>query len=258
MEPSLLLDAPPSLDEIAFVGADHRGADLGGRRISYRSLRGIDLRDAHLRQARLAYVDLSGAQLDGADLGGTFFDQVRLGGTSLRGADLSGATWQLVDAADADFTGAVMRHANLRNCSLERARLDDVDAPYAALSRTNADRATFRGARLAQVNTSGSTFVDADFTDARDFALSREILTELFRREVGTDFTMASLVGAIGIGERWCFPDWREVLARHPEYVGRFAAFCRTYPESGLREAMRMSIDTSPAPAGTGRRRSHP
>jgi len=77
--------------------ADHRGANLIGRRMS-----GADLRGASLRGALLIGADLSGADLRTAD-----FTGADLRGTDLRGADLTGAlflTDSQVKAAVTDAT----------------------------------------------------------------------------------------------------------------------------------------------------------
>ena len=75
--------------------AEHRGADLVGRRLA-----GADLRGASLRGALLVGADLHGADLRGADLVGA-----DLRGTDLRGADLTDAlflTQTQIDAARGD------------------------------------------------------------------------------------------------------------------------------------------------------------
>ncbi|MFE4466168.1 pentapeptide repeat-containing protein [Oerskovia sp. NPDC056781] len=77
--------------------ADHRGADLVGKRLARADLRGASLRGALLVGADLRGADLRSADLVGADLRGT----------DLRGADLTDAlflTQAQVDAARGDTT----------------------------------------------------------------------------------------------------------------------------------------------------------
>ncbi|MDF2847221.1 MAG: pentapeptide repeat-containing protein, partial [Oerskovia sp.] len=77
--------------------ADHRGADLVGKRLAR-----ADLRGASLRGALLVGTDLRGADLRSADLVGA-----DLRGTDLRGADLTDAlflTQAQVNAARGDTT----------------------------------------------------------------------------------------------------------------------------------------------------------
>jgi uncharacterized protein YjbI with pentapeptide repeats len=79
--------------------AEHRGADLIGRRMT-----GMDLRGANLRGALLIGADLSGADLRAAD-----FTGADLRGANLRGADLRGALFLTESQLKAAVTDAGTR-----------------------------------------------------------------------------------------------------------------------------------------------------
>lgn len=79
--------------------ADHRGANLIGRR-----MRGADLRGASLRGALLIGADLRGADLRTAD-----FTGADLRGADLRGADLTGALFLTESQVKAAVTDAATR-----------------------------------------------------------------------------------------------------------------------------------------------------
>jgi hypothetical protein len=67
-------------------------------------------------------------------------------------------------------------------------------------------------------STIGSTFEGADFSGAKKFFLCREILVEILRREIADDFERVELVGAIAVGSRWCYPQWKQILESRPKY----------------------------------------
>ncbi len=188
------------LSAVDFKGARLTAADLYGVDLTGAMLRGADLRGVRLDRANIAKADFSGADLTGATLlrpnafltaefdvrdaprfGGAKLAGIRvkarLDGADFRGADMTGADFSPLekrpgerDAATnsrnhliaCDFSGAILRNADLTLSILTHARFLGADLEGANLSRTDLTNVDFTGANLAGVD-----FTGADLDGAR-------------------------------------------------------------------------------------------
>jgi uncharacterized protein YjbI with pentapeptide repeats len=107
------------------------------------------------------------------------------------------------------MTGARLEHAFLRNGDVTSATFEGADLTSAKLAACDCSRAGFLDAVLEKTLTMGSRFKRADFTGATRFFLSREIIAEVLRSEIGADFELQQLVGAIMRAPDWCYRQWR-------------------------------------------------
>lgn len=229
--------------------ADLREAQLAGKELDFLSLRGANLDGADLSNARLTHVDLSGASLRGALLVESSIQHVRARGADFSGIQAANSFFQFVDLASARIFEADLQGATLHVCLLREAHVDGSDLSSANLTNCDADGASFRGTRLERTGTVGSTFMGADFSDARTFLGSREIVIEVLKEAVGADFEAAKLLGALAIGRSWCFPEWRQILALQPRYREVALEIFRKYPRSGLLEALSGGGDPGEKPS---------
>jgi uncharacterized protein YjbI with pentapeptide repeats len=221
-----------------FVRADLREADLSGLQLPFVSLAGARLDGANLRGSRLRHVDLTGASLAGADLTDASLELVHATTASFAGARLTGARIEHTALNGANFAEADLRRAMIRVSSLDGASFADADLTRAVLTDCVCAEASFRGALLDRTDTGGSSFPRADFTAARRFFLSREIVTEVIRRETGDDVVSARLLGAVQV-LRWCYAESRQALVDFPGLMERALDILGRYPESGAMEALR-------------------
>ena len=100
-------------------------ADLCGRDLAHRSLRGADLREAQLVGTNFFMADLAGACLSGANLSGADLSGANLAGADLRGASLTGANLLVADFHEAVLFGAnLLGTRSLTIQQLETARYD--------------------------------------------------------------------------------------------------------------------------------------
>lgn len=131
-------------------GLDLRGANLRGANLSGANLKDSDLRGAYLRGANFSRAILTGANLEGADLRGhdqgqvsrfTYprnFTEPRIkfrAQTFFVCADLSYTNLPEMDLSEVDFSGAILRHANLRGSSFVSGPSKGIQ-PAFATSRT--------------------------------------------------------------------------------------------------------------------------
>ncbi len=188
------------LSAVDFKGARLAAADLYGVDLTGAMLRGADLRGVRLDRANIAKADFSGADLTGATLlrpnafltpafdvrdaprfGGAKLGGIRvkarLDGADFRGADLTRADFSPLekrpgerDAATnsrnhlvaCDFSGAILRYADLTLSILTHARFLGADLEGANLARTDLSNADFTGA-----NVGGVDFTGADLDGAK-------------------------------------------------------------------------------------------
>jgi hypothetical protein len=143
------------------------------------------------------------------------------------------------DLSGSNLSGADLYGAMMRGCLLERARLEGANLSRSKLIYSNCSDTNFRNARFMWANTIGSTFEGADFSGAKKFFLCREILVEILKREMGNDFERVKLVGAIAVGARWCYPEWKQLLESQPQYRDLALEILQRYPDSGFNHALR-------------------
>lgn len=222
-----------------FVRADLRGANLAGKHLSLVSLAHARLDGADLTGAQLVQVDLRCATLDGARLSKTRLELVDAGSASFASAVAAESRWWGTNLTGANFTNADLRRASLSGTVLQSARFDGANLSRTTLADCVADDASFRDASLTWSNTSGTGFAGADFTGAKQFFLCREIVVEILSRNIGNDAECAKLVGAAALMPKWCYPEWKEILAIQTEYRDLALRIFERYPESGFEKALR-------------------
>ncbi len=149
--------------------------------------------DANLTQARILRPNIfssleavsrevptfAGARLAGSHLSGRF-DLV-----NFRGADLSGARFGpkdprseelitgRVELTGGDFSGAILRDANLSRSVAKYAKFTRADLRGANLAHANFKGADFTGADLAAADFTGAVLEGANFTNARGLDRAR-------------------------------------------------------------------------------------
>src|ERR1700683_1180614 len=134
-------------------GADLSRADLGKANLMYADLQGANLEGANLREAKLGSADLSRANLKGADLrkadlteshlngadlteaqaGGAEFFRARLAGAIVRRGDFVASNFRDADVHGANFDGALLRTAILRETKLDGVDLSRAEGLDTAL-----------------------------------------------------------------------------------------------------------------------------
>jgi uncharacterized protein YjbI with pentapeptide repeats len=233
----------------AYRGADLRGADLRGLELACFSLRGACLEGADLSGARLHLVDLSAADLRGANLEKTVFQGVDLSGARAASAFAREASWLRVTGGGTDLRAADLRTVMWSGCGFERARLDGARLEEAQLLHSTFTDTSLRGARLTWANTVGSSFAGADFGEAQGFFLCREVIVEIARRAIENDFERACFIGAIAVGGRWCYAEWKAALESRPHLVELARSIFSAYPQSGLLEALESGWRATPGSA---------
>src|SRR5215813_10172566 len=184
-------------------------ADFAGKKMSGLDLSGLNLSGAILRAARLNKTKLNRARLDNAVLDQAWLVEAELTGASLKGATLfaSQMARARLDGADlsearvaADLTGASLVGASIANAHLgadmrnqsmglmravlKSAKLDQlnargavmsrVDLQFASLKGADLTGASLKGAQLGGADLTGVTIVDTDF-DGADLGSARLI-----------------------------------------------------------------------------------
>ena len=175
---------------IDLTGTDLSGADLSGSRLNRSSLTRARLNGANLERATILRPTIhtsysfdwkdapsfDGASLRGARLVG------KLDGTSFRGADLSNADFSTyeprpgqgtlvtrrgTDLNGCDFSGAILKGANLATAALEFARFAGADLRGARLVDAALSKADFTGADLTGADFTGADVYNAVLTGAK-------------------------------------------------------------------------------------------
>lgn len=221
-----------------FAGADLSGSDLSGLTLSGVSLVGARLDGADLAGTKLRHVDLTDASCARARLDGASLTFVHARGASWVGSSATDSWWEHCDLGGGDFTDVGLRAATIRSCSLDRARVDNADLARATVTLCNAEGSSFQGAHFMWANTVGTSFLDADFTDAEKFFLCREIIAEIARREAGDDPDLQGIVGMILHARKVCFPEWKAFLEERPSVRDRAYDVFGRYAKSGFNEAL--------------------
>lgn len=150
-------ETPPVLDrtqecEKALERASHRGNDLVGCDLSFRTFAAADFSGADLRKATLDHAlfrdatfvgaDLSGASAAGADFSGADFTDANLAHFSSGGSKFEGCAMDRVNLAHARLTGTELRGATLRAADFSDAYLSEVSLDAAVLDGANFTRAS--------------------------------------------------------------------------------------------------------------------
>ena len=221
------------------VGAQLQGADLSGITLSHLSLANANLDGVDLTGAQLTQVNLTNTSFREARLNRARFELVYAGSAIFTNCQACEARWEQCDLSRADFTGSNLQKAVIRGCSLESSCFDQVNFLQAMVGYSNADAASFRASSWMWANTVGSYFSQADFTDAKQFFVCREIIVEILRRHIKDDWMMAGLIGTVAIAPKWCYPEWKQFLELQPEYRELAFKIFESYQDSGFTEALR-------------------
>jgi uncharacterized protein YjbI with pentapeptide repeats len=187
-----------NLARATLFGSDLAGANLAKARLAGAVLDRVTITktnfaDADLSQATILRPNIfssleaassevptfAGARLVGSHLSGRF-DLV-----NFRGADLTGARFgprdprseELItgrmELTGCDFSGAILRNANLSRSVSKYAKFTRADLRGANLAYANFKGADFTGADLAGADFTGAVLEGADFTDARGLDRAR-------------------------------------------------------------------------------------
>lgn len=170
-----------------FTGANLAGADLSGTRLDRAVLIRANLTSANLSDATILrptiYRDLSSDHEDapdfsGANLVGTRI-QAELSGSKFRGANLTGADLSPLESRpgegtlvtlahnifkSCDFSGALLRNANIRSGIFTFARFNGADFQNVDAYEADFSRADLRGANVAGMNVDLANFDGTDMT----------------------------------------------------------------------------------------------
>jgi len=195
------------LDRLDLAGLDFKEANLAGANLFGADLSGSNLAKANLAGANLDRATVTHTSFDGADMTGATILRpniyatlqasptevpsfvgakltgAQLGGrfdlTSFRSAELTGALFGPKDhrnevlitgraeLVSCDFSGAILREANLSRTWAPYANFTRADLKGANLAHANLKGADFTGAELAGADFTGSVLDGATFTDAK-------------------------------------------------------------------------------------------
>lgn len=172
--------------ELDLAEADLSGCYLGGVELSGGVFNGANFNGADLSGVSFADGSFVGASFDGAILSGVIFDDADLTDASFVEAEIYDTTFLRATLVDSDFSGATLEFGAMDHAALNRARFENatlaqwsikeaqvVDARFdgalfveSLIKYSNADGARFRSAQIDGLWIFGSSFVNADFTDA--------------------------------------------------------------------------------------------
>lgn len=168
--------AGADLSDCDLDGVDLSGAVLDGANFAGAQLYDVDFLGASLIGANFNESFLTGVNFDGADLRNAQFRSATIDSSSfvsalLSDADFTAATLNngsMFDATlvEADFTGAVLNAWSLKETTVVGAVFDQAVFIDSLLKYAQADGASFVGADITDLWIYGSSFVEADFTNA--------------------------------------------------------------------------------------------
>jgi len=217
---------------------DFKGVDLAGLTLVHASLAGASLDEADLRGALLRQVDLNGASLVGARLEGATLDGCSLVGADLRFVHGTRSQWEHCSLVEASLEDGQFHRARFSSVDLCRARLCEADLTRSKIHHACCTEVDLGGADLELATTLGSSFATARFSEARGYFRCRELILELFRREVHRkDLETWSAVGMITNGDL-CYPQWKAYLEARPDLLEKATVILERYPHSGVLEAI--------------------
>jgi uncharacterized protein YjbI with pentapeptide repeats len=219
-------------------GADFKGLDLSRKVFVGQNFRGCDFSLADLSGVQMIRCDLSGATLNHAILNESSFMLVNMHGAKIENASCYNAFWELCNLDDSSLSKSAFNDTMIKNCQCERAVCENVDFSDAKIIYTNCNSTRFNQSCFSWTITTGSSFVNANFTDVKDIRIPREIIVEILMRGVHGDIERAKLLGAVDILRKWCFPEWKEYLENYPDLMKVALNSFKLYPDSGLFEAL--------------------
>lgn len=237
----LAADSDQHLYSREFVGADLRGVDLSGVKLTCINLSNAQLNGANLTEAQLSHVILTGAQLQNTCLQSAQLYFVEAIGSDFSETNAIQSRWEHTNLLTARLDNANLTKATFQACTLDSADLQKANFNQGNLAYSICDRANFAGSQLANLETIGTSFRYANFAEAEQFFSCREIIVEILRQHINTrEVEEAKLVGAVSLMARWCFAEWKEYLTT-PDMVGYYALaldIFSKYPKSGMSKAL--------------------
>ena len=225
-----------------FENLELPGSDLRNLRLEFLSFAGANLDRADFTGASLHCVDLSNASLAGATLCETNFRHVDLSNATLTRADASGVHWTSCDLTAVRAKGLVMARSFVRNSTLQRGNFDRSDLRGSRIAQSDCSDASFLDCDFEGALTMGSRFRRARFDRAKNFARCREIVAEILRDNVGNDFELQQLVGAVLVANQHCYAEWNAWLQTRPRYLETALDAFGRFPASGCAEALRTGL----------------
>lgn len=232
-------------DSLEFVEADLRGADLSGSNLGFINLSYARLDDSNLRGARLNNAILTGACLAGANLQESELRFVEATELDISTSDCRNMRWEHCNMISAMADKANFTNTVFRSCTLDSSSIQNADLTNVSIQSSTCDGTSFKSSILKNLETFGSDFNEADFTDAEQFYTSREIIVEILRRHVAHDIEQAKLIGAAQIMRHWCYSEWRNYLKTPAmkQYYAIGQEILSLYPKSGAYEALEVGWD---------------
>jgi len=172
---------------------------------------------------RFLNCNMRGASFEGAHLSGAFFD----------GCDLRDAIFDGADLAGARFVGCVMSSCTFRCATLRHTGFRDVVLTDADFSGANMLHALFATAVVDGVKLTG----------AKDFFLSRALVTEALRQRTEGVLERLREVALIDQLPQMCWDAWwyytKELEERDPLLFRWAMDSFASYPESRMADAFR-------------------
>lgn len=160
------------LDRAVLIKADLSGADLSGATI-FRPTVYSDMRNSHAEAPRFSGANLTGIRV-----------QADLSGSDFRGANLTRADFSPLEARPGQGTLVTLPRNVLKSCDFSGAILRDADLTRSVLMFSSMVGADLRGALLVDADLSKVDFSGADLTGAD---------------VTGADFDGANLAGVKGL-----------------------------------------------------------
>lgn len=187
---------------VDFTGADLRRADLSKTRLDRATLIKADLRFANLSEATLlrpaVYRDLSENLADTPDFSGAILIgtriQANLSGARFRGANLTRSdispyekrpgealfvTRPYNEFTSCDFSGAILRNANLQRVNFTFSQFNGADFKDANIAQTDFTKADLRGTNLTGADVRLANFESANLAGVRGLEHTRNLALAL-------------------------------------------------------------------------------
>lgn len=132
--------------------ADFRGRDMGGMHAPNAKMQGFQGQHGNFKNANFRGADLGFANFAGADLSGADLRDTNMHHVDLTGANLEGARFTKTSKRQATLYHADARDANFKNAKMSRTRLTGMDARDANFKYANVKRSVQDGANFRGAN----------------------------------------------------------------------------------------------------------
>lgn len=142
-----------------------RGYDLSDGIFDYMNLGDADFRDSKLCGASFVGTNLHSADFSNADAASVWFEGANLRSTTFDSANLGSSSLRYAFGAEASFRNADMGSACLVESNLQRAIFTGADLSGATVISAKLNNTSWEGARVDQVNFSGTSTTGANGLD---------------------------------------------------------------------------------------------